>query len=478
MSLDITIRTQDIERTRVWNAICDKLQERGLNINFVTLSKECHNFLTKESKECIYLADELDKYDIEGNPSDHVTRFEEKYDITSAEMILFGDLEHSKLGREKAYAIMASHFYFWDEFFQKNDVDFIFGGTERFVNMIPREVAKKYGVQDAQLTQSPIPGRSCVTTDVYGHFSLLDEYWEENKDKPLTKEERERSAELINSFRHKSRREIVRRGVPKISRQKIRFFLDRLKTNLFVERGRYPYVNILGGTYKYILRLFRARLARRYYSKFNSRGKYVFYPLQMSHEAQLTVRAPQHSDQVRTVKNISRSLPAGYRLYVKEHPNLIGGTPLEDLKNMKNLPNVKLIPPPVSSLKIIENSACVVTVNSTVGWEAMLLKKPVVNLGRVFYEISGLTYSLRNLRKLPEVIDKAMHENPVEEKMLIRFVNAIIATSFPGDLGFASIAEAYYGENIQTRKALQEENIENLSEGMYNQMKQIKENSK
>jgi hypothetical protein len=473
MDLNVTIRTQDRERTRVWNTISDKLQERGLNVNFVTLSKECHQFLTKKSKKCIYLADELEKYQIKGDPRGHLARFEKKYD-TSVNTIMMGDLEHSRMEREKAYTIMAKHFYFWEDYFQKNKVDFIFGGLERFVNMIPRAVAKKYGVQDAQLMSSTvIGGRSCVNTDAYGHFSLLDEYWEKNKDKEPSGEGKQRATQFIKSFRRKREQPFIWKSMPQLSTQQIKFFLDRVKVARFVEKGRYPYVDISGGTYRHVLRLIRARSAKKYYSKFDPQKKYVFYPLHVPHEAQITVVAPQYWNQVRTVENISKSLPAGYRLYVKEHPNLIGGTPLGHLKRITQLPNVKLLSPFESSLKIVEQSACVVTINSSVGWEAMLLKKPAINLGRAFYEISGLTYSIRGFHKLPETIKKAIHENPVKENVLIKFVDAIFATTFPGNILGANLGYSYYGEGPWTEEVMQEENVEKIVEGMCSQIKQI-----
>jgi len=472
MGLNVTIRTQDRERTRAWSAIADKLQERGLNVDFVTLSKECHQLLTKKSKKCVYLADELEKYQIREDPRGQLAVFEKKYDV-SVKALMAGDLEHSRMERRKAYTAMAKHFYFWEDYFQKNKVDFIFGGTERFVNMVPRAVAKKYGVQDAQLMTSIIDGRSCVTTDAYGHYSLLDEYWQENKDKGLTKEEKQRATRFIKSFRQKREQPFVWGSTPKLSAKQIGFFLDRLRVALFVEKGRYPYIDLSGGTYRHALRLIRARLAGKYYSRFNPQEKYVFYPLHVPNEAQITVIAPQYADQVHTIENISRSLPAGYQLYVKEHPNLVGGTPIVDLKDITKLPNVKLLSPFESSLKITEASDCVVTINSTVGWEAMLLDKPAINLGRAFYETSGLTYSIRGFKKLPETIKKAIRENPVKEDILMKFVNAIFATSFPGNIVGANLGYSYYGEGPWTEEVMQEENLEKVVEGMYGQMKQI-----
>ena len=47
--------------------------------------------------------------------------------------------------------------------------------------------------------------------------------------------------------------------------------------------------------------------------------------------------------------------------------------------------NVKIIDPNINGKIIVSNSKGVITVNGTTGWEAMLLKKPVLLIGDAFY---------------------------------------------------------------------------------------------
>ena len=54
---------------------------------------------------------------------------------------------------------------------------------------------------------------------------------------------------------------------------------------------------------------------------------------------------------------------------------------------------------------LIEDADAVITVNSTVGLEAILLGKPVLVLGRAFYAIPGLTLSAEG----PEELAEALH---------------------------------------------------------------------
>lgn len=463
--------TPDIDRAYTWNLLSDKLQKKGIEVSFVSYAKECYLFFKKKSKECIYLADEIDKYKIKGDLKKHLVKIEKKYNIPSLELFLTGDLEHSKMRREKAYAILIKHFYFWEEYLRKNKIDFIAGATERFVHMVPKEVSKKYKTQYIGVVPEPLPGRFSITRDLSGHLSALDEYWRKNRVRALTKKERKNATRFIQSFRQKSGIPFVA-GLfsgPKIDKRKIKFFLNRAYTSVFIEKGRFPYMDIFGGTNRYLLKTIRAHAAKKYYSKFNQSEKYVFYPLHVPDDAQIIVRAPQYINQVYVIENIARSLPIEYWLYVKEHPGDIGGTPLKELKKITELPNVKLLSPFENSLKIIKNSTCVITINSTVGWEALLLKKPVINLGKAFYEISGLTYPLRDLSKLPEMIRLASRVNPIKEETLIKFVNAVLATTYPGDLLRTTL---YFSDRTRAEIINRDENIKKVADGICDELKQ------
>ena len=472
MNLKITISTQDIERTRMWNAISDKLQKRGLKINFVTYSRECYLFLKEKSKECVYVAGEINKYKIKGNLKERLIEIERKYDIPSLELLLIGDLEHSRMEREKAYAIMLKHFYFWEDYMRKNKVDFIIGGVERFVNMVPQAVCKKHKTQFIAVLAEPLPGRFVISKDVSGHYSCLDEYWGRNRNRKLTKKERKNAMLFVRSFRQNVDKIPFIAGLfskPRIDVKRIKFFLDRARVSWSVEKGKYPYMSVSKGSYRYLLRMVRARVEKKYYSKFNPDEKYVFYPMHDPYDGNLLARAPQYINQLFVIENISRSLPAGCRLYVKTHPGNIGAIPLGELKKITKLPNVMLLSPYENSLEIIKNGACIITINSTVGWEAMLLKKPVINLGRAFYEVSGLTYAIRDLYKLPETIKLALRVNPVKEETLIRFVSAIQAVTYPGDLVRTTLV---YSDETRVEEIAQDENLEKVAEGIYDYLKQ------
>src|SRR5690606_12929500 len=47
--------------------------------------------------------------------------------------------------------------------------------------------------------------------------------------------------------------------------------------------------------------------------------RYVLFPIHFQPEASTLVRGPYYLDQASLIEDIAKSLPVGYRLYVKEH---------------------------------------------------------------------------------------------------------------------------------------------------------------
>src|SRR6185436_17831318 len=125
---------------------------------------------------------------------------------------------------------------------------------------------------------------------------------------------------------------------------------------------------------KNLLKLGRRAMQASLYVDPPSNGRpYVYYPFHVPHDVQLSVRSKLFYTQEAFVDYLCRILPKGYDLYVKEHPASIGGHPVSLLRRLlKTHQNRKLIHPRHSSFGLVRDAACVVTVNSKVGFEAVM----------------------------------------------------------------------------------------------------------
>lgn len=130
---------------------------------------------------------------------------------------------------------------------------------------------------------------------------------------------------------------------------------------------------------------------------------YVFLPLQVFNDTQLLF----FSDWVKNIphlievaKNISQHLPQGWRILIKEHPSCFSRYDKKFITNDKvQLANG------YDSHTLIEKAQAVLTINSSVGLEAMLFQKPVITLGKSFYTFGKLTHPCTNEAEIIEALN-------------------------------------------------------------------------
>ena len=135
----------------------------------------------------------------------------------------------------------------------------------------------------------------------------------------------------------------------------------------------------------------------------SSTEKFYVYPIHFHPESSTSVLAPEYTNEYNNIINIANNLPFGTYLYVKDHKSAKGVQDWSFYKKISALPNVRLISFNINIKKLISKSLGVITVNSTAGYEALLIEKPVYILGRVFYEnfnnVQTISFSdIRNLK--------------------------------------------------------------------------------
>ncbi len=133
---------------------------------------------------------------------------------------------------------------------------------------------------------------------------------------------------------------------------------------------------------------YRYKRSKKYYHKADFTKKYVYFPLHYQPENSTLMCAPKYEKQQYYIDSIAKSLPADTYLYVKEHYTLVGNRELSFYKEMRKYPNVVVISPWESSRDLILHAESVVTLTGTVGFEAMLLRKPVLCSGNVLFDMA------------------------------------------------------------------------------------------
>ena len=168
-------------------------------------------------------------------------------------------------------------------------------------------------------------------------------------------------------------------------------------------------------------------------NNFIKSNEYVFYPIQYLREGRVTMRAPEFYNQLWLIEYISRSLPYGYELVVKDHPQQLGSLPMSHMYAIDQY--AKVVSPKIPARKVISHSDAVITLNNTVGYEAIMWGKPVLTLGDAFYSGYKYTQDVSNLNSLPSYLSDAVESGGLNKYQIIEFSHGVIKSSYPGAWG-------------------------------------------
>jgi len=182
-------------------------------------------------------------------------------------------------------------------------------------------------------------------------------------------------------------------------------------------------------------------LSDNFYDKFDPGIKYLYYPLVAQPEYATQVIDNMWINQSTIIEALAKSIPYDWNIYVKEHPGTIGWRvrPFAFYKEIREYPNVRLIPIQLKNLEVVKNAQMVVTGSSTAGWEAILFEnKPVINFNTALYNVTGLSRHCSDLTKLANTIHdeyKRRNEISAEERKrkIVALLNAIIMHSVSVD---------------------------------------------
>lgn len=160
---------------------------------------------------------------------------------------------------------------------------------------------------------------------------------------------------------------------------------------------------------------------------------FCFFPLHLEPERILMISARYYMNQIEVVRNLAQSLPSGMDLVVKDHPKGFGRRSFNFYKKLLDIPNVKLISPYTPSEAIVQESKLVATIAGTVGWEAILRKKPVIILGPTVYEFlpDNMVKKVTNLNELSYDISQLLKNYEFQETCVIKYIAATLSESIP-----------------------------------------------
>ncbi|MCV9884492.1 capsular polysaccharide export protein, LipB/KpsS family [Metabacillus halosaccharovorans] len=154
--------------------------------------------------------------------------------------------------------------------------------------------------------------------------------------------------------------------------------------------------------------------------------EYIFVPFQVHDDSQVILNSPQIENMEELVKVINHELKLYNKLFnkqlvavFKEHPADYGRVDYSDIYNLYKKERHLLFLKEGDTKKIVENCTLVITINSTVGIEALQSYKPVITLGNAYYNIKGVCNYCSNHRDLHNNINSVS----IDKDLVDRFLN-------------------------------------------------------
>jgi hypothetical protein len=154
---------------------------------------------------------------------------------------------------------------------------------------------------------------------------------------------------------------------------------------------------------------------------------YVYFPLHLIPESTTLVKAPFYPNELFVLEAVSKSLPMGWKLYVKEHGAMIGERPLRFYTHLKRLSNVRLVeigfyddPKPW-----IVRSKGVVTLTGSSAFECVMLGKRSIIFGSAFFEVIDGVSRINSIEILPDEIRKLGNCDEMDQRSCASYLQAV-----------------------------------------------------
>lgn len=429
------------------------LQEKGNSIVGVTLDNRWNVLLKDTDFDLVDLAGYLDEnWDKIQITDSLLRRYEKKYGQEHyLSFFIYVDRLINTVNRRKfkttedKLKLLVLHFDFWEDFFDKYDVDsFYTTGTAFMALFTGMVVAQRRGIHFRAIYATRDSNTRIVFVDnCQDRWKSATSIYEKLLERELTAEEREFAENYLDEFRNKAAKPAYMKHswytsglswfyVAEFARRVVRKFVHKWG------RSRFDYVTppLIRRAVKELKIIVKRKLLYMFYFKKNERPDehYIFFPLQLQPEASTDVWGMWHSNQIATIENVSKSLPLNCSLYVKEHKVATGRREglFSYYNKLNRIPNVVLVHPLEDSRTLIQGADLAVVVSGTVGWEALLYGKPTVTLGNVFYNDSRLVRNVGCITDLKAQICDLIDSYRLDRNRLLKYIVALRKGTYDG----------------------------------------------
>lgn len=349
------------------------------------------------------------------------------------------------LGRyseEQIITLLAGVTEFWENVWEQGRPDAVVGEVACATEWIGWLTVSAHGIPYLIPCPTPVANRLFFLHEPDGVWQAMADAFRRLKRRELSCEEASAAETFIRSFRAKKTKppflQWAQRSplVPEFSRLAHRIARIPFRIRTYLDDGQFEIGSYHGTPPWRPLWEDSVRIARHtanemtvFAHRLGTRRRSVYFPLHVQPEFTTDVRAPFLTNQIALVENISKSVPVGYRVLVKEHPGMKGERRLGYYRDLRKLHNVRLLSPSLDSHDLIHASDVVLTITGSSAWEAILYERPVIAFGPLCYSFYDLVYKCENIADLPDVLSAAIRRFQPKHELLLKFVCALLESA-------------------------------------------------
>ena len=374
----------------------------------------------------------------------YLSDFEKKYGINLwsvayTERIFLKYFDYYQFEEDEILSILEQECRFYEKVLSEMKPDFLCIRNPDWHHLhLLLEICKSKGIKILMLFPTRIKGKTMIVEEQ----NKMDQFVKHTNEIKYNFRTFEDSQAYHNKF---NRSKTTREGFKKLySKQKFaksyfEFFFtpgNKEYRQFYINYGRTKSSVLLKETSNVLKNKFRQQFINRNFAKkVDYSAPFVYFPLHFEPESSLLITAPYFTNQIEVIKNIAKSIPINFRLYVKEHPAMQKRwRNTSYYKQILKYPNVKLIHPFVPSEELIKNCKIVISISGTSAMEASFYNKPSIVFSSFWgSELLSSVHKLNNLEELPNLIKHCLYEE-VKLDELNNFVNVLEENSIGVDI--------------------------------------------
>lgn len=383
--------------------------------------------------------------------NDILTRYSD-YNLNST---LLSDFERAQVYRiwgekddEYFNRLKSALLTFWENIFDERKIDVVlYENVSNTFSHLAWLVAQKKGRQYIGIGGSRLPGRFSISSDPLND-SRTNLFFSAIKNREIIVPESvniwcenylSNIENIVPDYMKINGLDNVKIFSRYFNADKLKLFLRLLKHRkdeaYYAFQAGNPIKTYLNLFNRNLMRKIKTRRLKNYYDKSNDNELFLLYPMHFHPESSTSILAGTYLDEYEVIRNIAFSLPEGIKLYVKDHMSAWGYPSLEFYNKLKKLPNVRVLSPGEATKQLIKKSQAVITLTSTVGYEALLLGKKVFLYGEVFYSFHKDVVKIKSPAELFNTLrENLKNEVCTNKQYTLDFLAACYLATYPGSL--------------------------------------------